>query len=119
MPGIWTSSTRQDAVSTASELRNASADANATAVNPIDLNKFVAASRTDSSSSTIAMRGPSGAVLPFMLLNIRRGSRHGPLCVWKIGYDEGLIPLIRGYRIQRLDFKLMRLRDAHELRDGI
>jgi hypothetical protein len=41
---------------TLSELRKSSAEANATAVNPIDRNRLVAASRTDSSSSTIAMQ---------------------------------------------------------------
>jgi hypothetical protein len=46
-----------DVVSSASESRKSSAEANATATKPIDLNRLVAASRTDGSSSTIVMQG--------------------------------------------------------------
>jgi hypothetical protein len=67
MPGICTSSTRHDAVATDGERRNASADANATVVNPMDVKRFSAAARTDSSSSTMAMQCSWATSVSFMI----------------------------------------------------
>src|SRR5208282_3724514 len=59
MPGIQTSSIRQSASPSWSEFTNSSAEANVLTANPTDLTSPQSASRTDSSSSIIEIRGGS------------------------------------------------------------
>src|SRR5260221_7241956 len=56
IPGMRTSSIRQSALASWSEVKNSSADANALTANPTDLSNPQRASRTDSSSSTTEIR---------------------------------------------------------------
>src|SRR6266851_3935548 len=57
IPGICTSAIRQEVRRTYGERKNASADAEASTLYPNDLMRPLTASRIDSSSSTIEIRG--------------------------------------------------------------
>src|SRR5579862_1317716 len=87
MPGICTSAIRQDVIRSLFDLRNSSAEAKPLAMNPSERSRPVVASRTDSSSSTMAIEGlivvmphsVSGAkaILRLLLRDWQRVSEHG------------------------------------------